>query len=200
MQSSTFALPAGAPAPKFARSRQMIECLRADFLYTEKRARDILFREIEAAIAASPDPPSVSRLIRAAAGRANRRAARLTFVFPNWNIASRATVHAMLAAGVLLGRDGVPIPRGPAAQSAEVTGLCPGFAALTEACLLEHVIRKLGDVTPRDHTALAHVLFRRFDASVPLQELEAQLLALLSALSHRVLLTAGGTYFAPNYG
>src|SRR5260370_26131390 len=104
-------------AQKFAGSRQMIDCLRAAFLYSEKRPRDILFREIEAVLSAASDPIPVSRLIRTAAGRAARRAAALGLPFPNWNIASRATVHAMLSAGVLLAADGNPIPRDANAQS-----------------------------------------------------------------------------------
>jgi len=175
----------------------MIDCLRSDFLYTEKRARDILFREIESLLRKSPDPISVSRLIRSAAARACRRGAGLGVASANWNIASRATVHAMLAAGVLLRPDGSPISRNSAACSAPAAALRPGFHDATEACLLEYLVRKLGDVTPRDHTALAHVLFRQFDDSVPREQLEERVTMLLSAISHRVMLTPSGTYFAP---
>src|SRR5258708_37317584 len=94
-----------------------------------------MFREIEAVLAAAPEPIAVSRLIRTAAGRAARRAAALGLPFPNWNIASRATVHAMLAAGVLLAPDGSPIPRNSDATSAEAVALRPGFDRTTEACL-----------------------------------------------------------------
>src|SRR5258708_1118049 len=87
------------PAPaRFARPRQMTDCLRAEFLYPEKRGGDILFREIETVLRTSTGPIAVSRLIRTAAAHAYRRAARMAVPFPNWNIASRATVHAMLAA------------------------------------------------------------------------------------------------------
>src|SRR6266849_5582648 len=133
-------VPTPATPAKFARSRQMIDCLRAEFLYTEKRARDILFHEIQAALAASAQPIPVSRLIRTAAAHACRRAACIGLAFPNWNIASRATVHAMLAAGVLLRTDGSPIPRNAAATSAEAAALRPGFPDITEACLLEFLI------------------------------------------------------------
>jgi hypothetical protein len=186
---------AGVPAPKFARSRQMIDCLRASFLYTEKRARDILFREIEAVLRSAPKPVQISRLIRTAAARAARRADTPSDAAPNWNIASRATVHAMLAASVLLRKDGSPIPRTPDATHAEAAALRPNFPDLTEGALLEFLIRKLGDVTPRDHTALAHVLFRQFDASVPLEQLQARVTSLLAALSHRIVLTESGEYF-----
>jgi hypothetical protein len=188
-------VPAFPEPPKFARSHQMMECLRAEFLYTEKRIRDLLFREIEALLAITA-PVAVSRLIRAAAARACRRAARLGLPSANWNIASRATVHAMLAAGVILRPDGSPILRTPDATSNQAAALQPNFPDATEAFLLEFLIRKLGDVTPRDHTALAHVLFRQFDPSIPLANLEARVSDLLSSLSHRVLLTPDGTYFA----
>jgi hypothetical protein len=103
----------------------------------------------------------------------------------------------MLAAGVLLRSDGSSIPRNSAATSAQAAGLRPGYHDATEACLLEFLIRKLGDVTPRDLPALAHVLFRQFDDSVPREQLEARVTTLLSAISHRVMLTPSGTYFAP---
>jgi hypothetical protein len=180
----------------YARSRQMIECLRADFLYTEKRARDLLFQVIPAAITARPRPILVAQLIRTAAVRAGRRAAGLGFGPANWHIASRATVHAMLAAGALLRPDGSTIPRTPSAQSSEVAALRPNFADFTEAHLIEYLIRKLGDITPRDHIALAHALFRQFDASIPIEQLEARVTALLATLSHRITLTASGAYFA----
>src|SRR4051794_9497740 len=196
-QAPVIRVPISAAPPKFARSRQMIDCLRADFLYTEKRARDIVLREIEAVLNASTCPIPVSRLIRTAAAHACRRADRIGLAFHNWNIASRATVHTMLAAGVLLRPDGSPIPRDSAATSAEAAAVRPGFHDATEACLLEYLIRKLGDVTPRDHTALAHVLFRQFDDSVPREQLEERVTMLLSAISHRVMLTPSGTYFAP---
>src|SRR5262245_61362532 len=94
---------------RFARSRQMIDCLRAEFLYTEKRVRDVVFGEIETLLAARP--LAISRLVRGAAGRACRRAERIGVACGNWNVASRATIHAMLAAGVVLRADGSPIPR-----------------------------------------------------------------------------------------
>jgi hypothetical protein len=112
----------------------------------------------------------------------------------NWYIASRATIHAMLAAGALLRGDGSPIARTATAQSAEVAALHPGFADVTEAGLIEFLIRKLGDIGPRDHVAMAHALFRQFDSGVPVAHLEARVATLLAALSHRVTVTASGGY------
>src|SRR5262245_50471531 len=185
--SETVAPAAGALMPaatvRFARSRQMIDCLRAEFLYTEKRVRDVVFGEIEVLLATRPQ--AISRLVRGAAGRACRRAERIGVACANWNIASRATIHAMLAAGVVLRADGSPIARSQA-QTSEAAALRPGYRDATEACLLEILIRNLGDVTTRDHIPLAHVLFRQFDSTVPLEHLEARVVSLLARLSDRV--------------
>ena len=42
----------------------------------------------------------------------------------------------------------------------------------TEAYLIEFLIAKLGDISIRDHKALAHALFRQFDPSVSMEDLE----------------------------
>jgi hypothetical protein len=69
------------------------------------------------------------------------------------------------------------------------------FEDLTEAFLLETLIRRLNDVTIRDHRALAHALFRQFDRSVPLDDLEDRVVVLLARLADRVELQ-GDRYVA----
>ena len=185
---------------KSSRSRQMVECLRQEFVYAEKKARDILFREIGAILRDECNRPyTVSRLIREAASRARRLAQQTGFELAKWETASRATVNAMLGAGVLLNPVGSPITLTIAAQATEVGGIVDGYEDLTEAYLLEMLIRKLGDVTSRDNTALAHALFRQFDPNVPLDDLEDRVVYLLAALWDRVVLSDGGAYCAVVY-
>jgi hypothetical protein len=166
----------------------MIECLRGDLLYSEKRARDFLFTAIELLLR-EQDPAApliVSRLTREAASRARALAERAGYEFTNWETASKAVVKAMLNAGVLLSVDGTPIPTGITAQATAAARLAPEYQDLTEAFLIEFLIRRLGDVTTRDHTALAHALFRQFDPSVAIEDLEDRVVILLAMLADRV--------------
>lgn len=172
----------------------MINVLRQEFLYSEKRARDILFDEIEGILRQSESPVMLSRLTREAAARAQERGRSVGYDLSNWNTAAKATINAMLGAGVLLDRNGSPIPLTIAAPAAEAAALADRFQDRTEAFLLEVVIRKMGDLTARDHTALAHALFRQFDRAVPIEDLEDRVVMLLASLSERIVLADGGTY------
>jgi len=174
-------------APRFGRSRQMADCLRGEFLYSEKRPRDVLFRVIEQIVAErSGDPMILSRLTREAAARARQQAEATGFAFRHWETASKAVVKAMLCAGVLLTTDGSPIRPGITAQATAVAGLTGQYVDTTEAFLMEVLISRLGDVTTRDLTALAHALFRQFDPGVPLDELEDRVVILVAQLADRV--------------
>ena len=187
--NGTAAPDAPLPSTRFSRSRQMGDCLRRELLYSEKRPRDILFREIELIVADAgdgDDPKILSRLTREAAARARQRADEAGFRFGLWDTASKAVVKAMLFAGVLLAADGQPIPPGITAQATPVAALKPRYQDITEAFLLRFLIDRLGDVTTRDHTALAHVLFRQFDRGVPLEDLEDRVVILLAQLADDV--------------
>ncbi len=179
---------------RFSRSRQMVDSLRREFVYSEKRARDFLFQEIEATLRNNRTRPIVSRLAREAAARARQRATEAAYDFSNWDTAGKATINAMLAAGALLSNNGSPIPLTVAAQATEVAGLTEDYRDTTEAYLLETLIRRLGNVSARDHTALAHALFRQFDRTVPIDDLEDRVVMLLARLSERIALAEGGTY------
>ena len=174
----------------------MVNTLRQDFIYSEKRSRDILFQEIEKIVYEAGAKPTISRLTREAGARARRHAEVVGYDLSNWDTAARATINAMLRAGALLSEDGYPIPLTIAAQAAPVFALAKRFQDLTEAHLLEFLIRKLGDVTVRDHTALTHALFRQFDPNVSMEDLEDRVVVLLAGLSDRLILTPDGTYCA----
>jgi hypothetical protein len=172
----------------------MVNVLREEFLYSEKRARDLLFQEMKLFLVKSGAPVILAKLGREAASAARQRAVSRGYEFSNWHTASKATVNAMLRARVVLASDGSPIPVSIAAQAAEVAALAEGFEDITEAYLLEVLIRRLGDVTPRDHTALAHALLRQFDRTVLMEDLEDRVVTLLATLSGRVGICADLTY------
>jgi hypothetical protein len=177
----------------------MVHCLRNRFLYSEKRARDMVFRAIEDILEQNGTGARyliVSRLTREAANNARREAERSGFEFSNWDTACRAVINAMLAAGVLLTENGAGIPAGIAALGTRSSGLKDGYRDLTEAYLLEFLIRTLGDVSTRDHKALAHALFRQFDRSIPMEDFEDRVAILLAMLDGRVTLRENGTYAA----
>jgi len=178
-----------------SRSRQLIQVLRQEFVYSEKRARDIIFNELEAIIRRSEGLMIVSRLTREAAARARAVGQQIGFDLGSWEMAAKATVNAMLAAGVLLGINGRSIPLTIAAQATDVANLVPDFRNITEVYLLELLIRKVGDLTARDHTALAHALFRQFDPSVPMEDMEDRVAHLLARLADRVAISEGGGYY-----
>jgi hypothetical protein len=172
----------------FARSREMAACLRKELLYSEKRARDTLFQVIEEILTEQErtgEQRIVSQLTREAATRASRLPLPGSDGF-RWDVASKTVVKAMIGAGVLLRPDGHKVPAGITAQATRVARLRPEFQDLTEAFLLEVLIERLGDVTVRDHRALAHVLFRQFDPDVPMEDLEDRVVILLARLADRV--------------
>ena len=72
------------------------------------------------------------------------------------------------------------------AQAAQIAGLAPGYADLTEAYLLECIIRGLGDVGVRDHKAIAHALFRQFDRNISMDDFEDRVAVLLSMLGEQL--------------
>ncbi|HSL23205.1 MAG TPA: hypothetical protein VK886_16870 [Vicinamibacterales bacterium] len=193
-------MPVGARArrepasPRFARSGQMVNCLRDELLYSEKRARDILFASIEELLSQRPDEPLiVARLTREGTRLARLEGERAGYEFANWDNAAKAVVKALLCSGSLLDPDGQPIPFDVTAHAAAVGSLQEDYVDRSEAFLLEFVLRRLGDVTLRDHTALAHALFRQFDPSIPMQDLEDRVAILLARLADRVGLD-GETY------
>jgi hypothetical protein len=172
----------------------MVQALRAEFVYAEKRARDFIFQAVEGVLGAAGAPLIISKLTREVSARARSRAHHAGFDLSNWDTAAKATVNAMLASGVLLAPDGRPIPLTIAAQAADVARLAAGYRDATEAHLLTVLIRRLGDVTARDHIAMAHALFRQFDPSVAMEDMEDRVARLLASLEGRVAVGDGGAY------
>jgi hypothetical protein len=149
----------------------------------------MLFGVIEAILSEQAQTGEVrilSRLTREAATRARYQALRSGFEFHQWDTASKAVVKAMLFAGVLLDQQGRQIPPGITAQATPVAGLRENYRDVTEAFLLKVLIQRLGDVTTRDHRALAHALFRQFDRDVPIEDMEDRVVILLAQLADSV--------------
>jgi hypothetical protein len=147
-----------------------------------------LFRAIEDTLCAQNRPMMLARLTREAAVLACREAESIGFEFGNWNTTSQAVVKTMLCAGTLLTEDGCAIPADITAQATTVAALRDDFRDLAESFLLEFLIRRMGDITTRDHRALAHALFRQFDRRIPVEDLEDRLVILLARLVDRVSL------------
>ncbi len=177
-----------------SRSHQMMGCLRESMLYSEKRARDLLFNAVEQIVSSRAAPPILSRLARESAACARGAAQRARYPFSNWEPASKAVINAMLHAGVLLTANATPVLAGLAAQATPVARLRENHRDRTEAYLIEFLIAKLGDIRIRDHRALAHALFRQFDPSVSMEDLEDRVVLLLATLAGRVTLREDGLY------
>jgi hypothetical protein len=166
----------------------MIDSLRKEWLYSEKRPRDLLFTAIEQLIRERP-PMMVSQLGREAALLARQLSAEAGVAFENWDAAARAVMKTLMMARALRTPDGHAIEFNIAAHAAIVGGLADDYRDRAEAFLLQYLIGRLGDVTTRDHTALAHALFRQFDARVPIEDLEDRVVILLARLADRVVLS-----------
>jgi hypothetical protein len=138
--------------------------------------------------------------MREAANDARREAQRIGLEISNWDTVSRAVINAMLAAGVLLTNNGATIPTGITAMGTAIAALKEDYRDRTEAYLIEFLIRNLGDVSARDHKALAHALFRQFDRSIPMDDLEDRVAILLATLEGRVVLRDNGTYSVAEVG
>lgn len=186
-----------AETAKPPRSATMAACLKDKFLYCEKRARDYVFQAAEelAGTGLNGTAPLLHRLMRSCAERAQAEAACRGYEYFNWDVGAKTTLGAMLQAGVLLTNGDAVIPSDITARGRPVVGLCPDFRDRTEAYLIEVLIRELGDVTVRDHMAIAHALFRQFDSSVSMEDLEDRVTILLAHLCDRVELTDAGVYW-----
>jgi hypothetical protein len=175
----------------------MVNCLRENFIYSEKRARDFVFSSMEAILANARDlgtPPKLARLTREVAIRARQAAEQAGFEFSTWDTTTKAVINSMLRAGVLLAENGAPVLMDIQAQAMPIVALKRQYQDFTEAYLLECLIRNLGDIRTRDHKALAHALFRQFDPSVSVEDLEDRVVTLLAALADHVVLREDGYY------
>ncbi len=129
----------------------MVNCLRENFIYSEKRARDFIFSSMDAILAdtcSCTSPPKLARLTRETALRSREAADRAGFAFATWETTTRAVVNSMLGAGVLLTEDGLAVPMDIRAQATAIVALKPDYRDTVEAYLLECLpIRNLGDVS-----------------------------------------------------
>ncbi len=175
----------------------MIQCLRKNLLYSEKRVRDILFRAARQEMSwhlQNQSTVMLARLAREIESLGRQWGADAAVEVTNWHMPTKAVVNTMLRAGVLLAADHRPIPPGLSANAAAIAALAPDFETRSEVFLVEFLIRKLGDVTTRDHKAMAHALLRQFDPNVPMDDMEDHISVLISRLEGSVVLTEDGLY------
>ena len=172
----------------------MVDCLRRELLYSEKRPRDFIFAATEELLREHSGAPLIlSRLTRDVTTRARELGTAANLHFGNWETTGKAVVRAMLAAGALLTPQGEVVAAGVEALATPVASVRDGYRDLTESFLVEFLISRLGDLTMRDHTALAHALFRQFDPNISMEEQEDRVAILLAMLSDRIELR-GQTY------
>jgi hypothetical protein len=175
----------------------MVECLRREWLYSEKRARDFVFTAVDGVIQ-EQSPAMLSHLARETARTARRLAEDAGVPFDHWNTVTKAVIKSMVLAQSLLAADDTPIALDVGTQAATVGGLRPDYRDATEAYLIEFLIGRMGNVTPRDHTALAHALFRQFDPNISRDSLEDRVVILLARLSDRVVLSGDAYQLLPD--
>ena len=179
--------------PRFARSAQMIDCLRREWLYSEKRPRDLLFAAIED-VMKQRSGMMVSQLAREATSLARERATAAGLTVDNWDATTRAVDE-------VAPRRGRAQPRAMARRSRSISrprrrrlaASHPTSSIVRRPTCSRVSIARLGDVTTSDHRALAHALFRQFDARVSVEEMEDRVVILLAQLADRISLV-GDTY------
>ena len=176
-------------SPRFARSRRMVQCLRQHRLYSEKRARDMLFEATEKLVSTQAERALVAHLPREAARMARQQAADVGYQFPNWTAASAAVTKTLLCSGSVLSTQREPIGFDVRSYAEPIGALRDDYRDRAEAFLLQVLLEQLGDVTLRDHTALAHALFRQFDPNVPMADQEDRVAILLARLADRIVIT-----------
>lgn len=180
-----------------SRSGQMIDCLRKNLLYSDKRMRDIFFRATRKLIGQHERDGTSEMLSRftrelESTGRAWGTAEGVEA--NNWDMPAKAVVNTMVRAGVLFDQRSNPIQAGVGANAAAISAISESFEQRCEVFLIEFLIRKLGDVTVRDHKALAHALLRQFDPNIAIGDLEDHVVFLISHLESSVALTEDGLY------
>ena len=97
----------------------MVNVLRENFIYSEKRARDFVFYALEAALdraSSAPVRPLLAKLTREVAAGARTAAEKSGYEFSTWDTTTKAVINSMLGAGVLLAEDGTPVRRDVRAQ------------------------------------------------------------------------------------
>lgn len=171
----------------------MVQCLREGYLYSEKRARDFLF-DAFARCLRDHGPLALIGLTRLATRAATHQASEAGFPYGNWTVAGRTVANAMLRARAFVTVAGATLEPGLAAQAEPIHSLHPDFRDRTEAYLLSYLAERMGDLTDRDHVALAHALFRQFDARVSMEAYEERVVALLGSLGGTLAVDPAGRY------
>jgi hypothetical protein len=181
--------PAGVPASldKRGRTREIIDCLKAGLLYSPKDIRELFFAALsDIGPSLNSQPVRVNELSRRALKRATELASAENITFEFWLPATDATFQMLVAAGALIGVDGQALKPSIHWRAELVSSVDRDVRNKCEKFLLKYVIAKLGDVSLRDRTALAHALFKVSPRKKQLFELLERVDELLSSLRDEV--------------
>jgi hypothetical protein len=187
--------PRPKTAPTYARSGELIKCLENRKIYCEKRVRDIFFQILEETTKQG-NKLTVARLQQEFVSQAGQISdSRLNLEPRKWDKAANYMVKLLLLSEVLHDDQSQAIKRSdPAAMSKPVHGVAEGFRDVAEAYLLLCLVKDLGNITEDDHRAIAHALFRQFDQSVPLIDLEERVALLFALLKDEISKDEEGRY------
>ena len=180
---------AGVPAflDKRRRTREIVDCLKARYIYSPKDIRDLFLAALsDIAPSLTSQPLRVGELSRRALKRATELASAESITYQFWLPATDAIFQMFLAAGVLIGVDGRPLKPGIHSRAESVSLVDNDVRDKCEKFLLKYVIAKLGNVTQRDRTALAHALFKVSPKKKQLFDLLERVDELLSSLRNEV--------------
>jgi hypothetical protein len=103
---------------------------------------------------------------------------------PNWEAISVCILNMLLCSGVLLNDENNPLNAEIGGQSGNVVKLHPEFRDKSEAYLVFHIIKKMGDVLTSDKTNIGLALYQRGEGKdrVPVEDLIGRVDALLTML------------------
>lgn len=175
------------------RTRQMVDGLKAEGIYSPKPIRDYIFRSLKALIAQGQlFPLPATQLIRRARMSAESEAKNAGVSYDYWPVAGEAVLELLLSAGVLMDEKKSSIKSGLHARGRSVAALDSEFEEKCERYLLKRIVSRLGDVTKHDRTSLAHALFKVPRAEKSLDEMLDRVDQLFSQLEDEIVESSDG--------
>jgi hypothetical protein len=165
----------------------MIKCLKDRYIYSPKDIRDLFFRAFnEISPSLATEPLKAGAIAVAALNKAKEMALVEGIEYTYWPAAADAILEMMLAAGALERADGTTLKPSAHARAEKVSVIAPDFENRCEMFLLEFLVGKLGNVTVRDRTSLAHALLKVSPKEKQVFELQERVDELLLLLRDRM--------------
>jgi hypothetical protein len=183
---------APSTAPTYGRTAEFRKRLTILGIFCEKRDRDVLLEAIGRVLKGRPS--LVARLRRELPKVAQQVALeRNVCAKTDFTRIANFFLKLLIVSGALLREGGSAIERNASAESAAATGLVENASDVLDSYLLEQILKK-SDVKDGEHWQLAHVLYREFDPSSPIDDKLDRIAVLIGGLSNRVDLSDNGTY------